>query len=78
MNKNNLKFILFCTGISVAMASSLIFLFILCLNLNGIETLTFEHNPLIAMVEMWLLIMAVATCAVASEIYYKYLQIKAR
>jgi hypothetical protein len=78
MNKNNLRFIFFCIGISVAMSSSLIFLFILCLNLNGIETLTFEHDPLIAMVEMWLLIMAVATCAVASEIYYKYLQIKAR
>ncbi len=78
MKADTLKFVFFCIGISVAMASSLIFLLILSLNLNGVEILTFEHNPLIATLEISMLVIAAATCAVATEIYYSYLKMKAR
>jgi hypothetical protein len=74
---DNLKFALFCTGIGAAMASSLVILFILCLNLNGVRPLQYEANPIIATLEMLLLIMATATCFAASEIYYKYLKLRA-
>jgi hypothetical protein len=75
---DNLKFAIFCTGIAVAMASSMIFLFVLCLNLNGIRPLQYESNPIIAIAEIWLLAMATATCFVASDIYYKYLKLKSQ
>jgi len=76
MNKNNFKFLLFCIGLSVAIATSALFLFILCLNLNNINVVTFEHNPIIASFEIGLLIIAIATCATASEIYYRYLKLR--
>lgn len=76
MKSDTVKFVIFCTGIAVAMASSMVFLFILCLNLNDIRPLAYESNPIVASVEMWLLIMATATCFAASEIYYKYLKLK--
>lgn len=75
---DNLKFAIFCTGIAAAMASSLIILIVLCLNLNGVRPLQYEANPIIATFEIWLLIMATATCFAASEIYYKYLKLKAQ
>jgi len=75
---DNQKFAVFCTGIATAMASSLVILFVLCLNLNGIRPLQYEANPIIAALEIMLLAMATATCFVASEIYYKYLKLKAQ
>ena len=75
---DNFKFAIFCTGIAVAMASSIVFLFVLCLNLNGLRPLQYESNPIIAAGEILLLAMAVATCFAASEIYYKYLKLKAQ
>jgi hypothetical protein len=76
MDKNILKFILFCIGLSVATATSSLFLLVLCLNLNTVNVVTFEHNPFFASFEVGLLIIAIATCVVASEIYYKYLKMQ--
>lgn len=75
---DQLKFSIFCLGLAVAMSSSMIFLFVLCLNVNGIRPLQYENNPLIATIEIGLLVMATATCFIASEIYYKYLKLKAQ
>jgi hypothetical protein len=74
---DKLRFAVFCTGIGAAMSSTLVILFILCLNLNGVRLLQYEANPIIATLEVLLLIMATATCFAASEIYCKYLKLKA-
>jgi hypothetical protein len=71
MNKNLIKFILFCIGIATAMAASIVFLLILCLNFGQVRVVAFENNPLIAGLEIVLLINGIATCAAASEIYYR-------
>jgi len=73
-----MKFAVFCTGIAVAMATSIVFLVVLCLNLNGVRPLQYEGNPVIATFEIFLLVMATATCFAASEIYYKYLKMKSQ
>jgi hypothetical protein len=51
-------------------------LFILCLNFSQIRVVTFENNPLIASLEIILLTNGIATCAAASEIYYRHVMPK--
>lgn len=70
------KFTLFSVGVGAAVASSLTSFFILYQSLLGRETLLFEHNPILAFLEMVVLILAVGTCVAAPEIYYKYLEIR--
>lgn len=74
MNKKGIKFILFCIGMATAMAASALFLIILFLNLNKVRVITFENDPIVAGIEIIFLTIGIATCAAASEIYYKYLQ----
>ncbi len=76
MKNPKTKFIIFCIGLSTAIASSLILLLILCLNLAKVEVVAFETNPFIAGIEIILLTVGIATCFVASEIYYEYLKLK--
>jgi len=76
MNRNLIRFVFFCIGIATAMAASTVLLFILCLNFSQIKVVTFENNPLIASLEIILLINGIATCAAASEIYYRHVMSK--
>jgi len=76
MKWDNFRLILFCVGLSVAIFTSTFFLFTLCLNLNNVNVVNFEQNSLIASFETVLLIIAIATCAAALEIYYKYLKMR--
>jgi len=76
MNRNLIRFVFFCIGIATAMAASTVLLFILCLNFSQIKVVTFENNPLIASLEIILLINGIATCAAASEIYYRHVMPK--
>lgn len=69
------RFVLFSIGVGVAAASSVISLYILYLSLLGKQSIVYESNPLLALIEMIFLVLAVGTCLVASEIYYKYLKI---
>ena len=78
MNWDNFRFILFCVGLLVAIFTSTFFLFTLCLNLNNVNLVNFEQNSLIASFETALLIIAIATCAAALEIYYKYLKMRSQ
>ena len=78
MNKNKIKYALFCIGVGVAAACSLILLFVLLLNLNGRNVILYEANSGLALFEMAILILSVATCFASSEIYYEYLQSKMR
>lgn len=70
------KFILFSIGVGVAAASSITSLYFLYRSLLGNQSTVYEPNPILALIEIALLILATATCLVASEIYYEYLQIK--
>lgn len=76
MNNDLIKFVFFCIGLATAIAASTVILFILCLNFSQIRVVTFESNPLIAIVEVILLINGIATCAAASEIYYRHITSK--
>lgn len=78
MNWDNFRFILFCVGLSVAIFTSAFFLFTICLNLNNVNVVNFEHNSLIASFEMALLVIAIATCVTALEIYHKYLKMRSQ
>lgn len=74
--EDHAKFILFSTGVGVAAASSITSLYFLYQSLLGTQSTVYEPNPILAIIEIALLILAAATCLVASEIYYKYLQMK--
>ena len=74
--EDHAKFILFSTGVGVAAASSITSIYFLYQSLLGTQSTVYEPNPMLALIEIILLILATATCLVASEIYYKYLHIK--
>jgi len=78
MNWDNVRFILFCIGLSVAIFTLTFSLFALCLNLNNVNVIGFKQNSLIEGLEMVLLIIAIATCVAALEIYHKYLKMRAK
>jgi len=71
-----LKFILFSIGVGVAAASSITSLYFLYASLLGSQSIVYEPNPVLAAIEITFLVLAVATCVVASEIYYRYLEMK--
>ena len=76
MMEDTLRFVLFSIGVGVAGASSIMFIFFLYVSLLGKPSIIYESNPILALTEMILLVLAVGTCLVASEIYYKYLKMK--
>ena len=72
--KIQLKFIIFCIGLGTAITSSLLMMLILCMNMFNTPLLLFESNKILSLFEIGLLILAIASCFVASEIYYQYLK----
>lgn len=70
------KFILFAVGLAVAVGSSITSFYFLYSSVLGTQNLVYEPNPVLAMVEMVFLVLAIGTCIVASEVYYRYLEIK--
>lgn len=70
------KFILFAVGLAVAVGSSITSFYFLYSSLLGKQNLVYEPNSVLAMVEMVFLVLAIGTCIVASEVYYRYLEIK--
>lgn len=74
--KDRLRFIFFSLGVGVAAASSVVSISLLCISLLGHQIVVHESNPILAVMEIILLVLAVGTCIVASEIYYNYLNMK--
>ena len=72
------KFVLFCTGLAVAVGSSLTSFYFLYTSLLGQANLVYEPNSTLALIEMAGLVVAIGTCIVASEVYHRYLQLKSR
>lgn len=70
------KFILFSIGLAVAIGSSITSLYLLYSSLLGQQNIVYEPNSALALIEIAFLVLAVGTCIVASEVYYKYLEIK--
>ncbi|MFQ5999753.1 MAG: hypothetical protein ACE5J6_03140 [Candidatus Bathyarchaeia archaeon] len=70
------KFILFSIGLGTAVASSITSICFLYISLLGGQSLVYESNPILALVEMMLLVLGVGTCLVASEVYYRYLEMR--
>ena len=70
------EFILFSIGLGTAVASSVICMWFLYISLLGGQSLVYEPNPILALVEMMLLVFGVGTCLVASEVYYRYLEMR--
>jgi len=70
------KFVLFAVGLAVAVGSSITSFYFLYSSVLGKQNLVYEPNPVLAMVEMVFLVLAIGTCIVASEVYYRYLEIK--
>jgi hypothetical protein len=68
----DLKFAAFSLGMGAAIASSLIFIYILTTSLMGKRSLVYEQNPIIAIGEIFLLTFSCATCILSTEIYIKY------
>ena len=68
------RFILFSVGLGAAIASSFVLIFFLYASLFNKPCLVYESNPLLASLEIILLIIGIGTCSAASEIYYKYLE----
>ena len=69
-----IRFILFSIGLGTAVASSITSIFFLYISLLGGHSLVYEPNPILALVEMMLLVLGVGTCLVAPEVYYRYLE----
>ena len=70
------EFILFSIGLGTAVASSVTCMWFLYISLLGGQSLVYESNPVLALVEMMFLILGIGTCLVASEIYYRYLEMR--
>jgi len=71
---DNIKFMLFSIGLGTAMSSSIISIYLLYTSMLGKPSIVYEPNPLLALIEIILLILAIGTCVTAAEIYYKYLK----
>jgi len=72
MKAIDVKFAVFSFGMGAAIASSLISIYILVVNLMGRQSLVYERNPVVAVGEIFLLVFAVATCVISTEIFQKY------
>ncbi len=70
------KFILFAVGLAVAASSSITSFYFLYSSVLGKQSIVYESNLVLAVVEMVFLVLAIGTCLVASEVYYRYLEIK--
>ena len=70
------RFILFSVGLAVALGSSVTSFYFLYSSLLGKQNIVYEPSPALAFVEMMLLVLAIGTCIAASEVYYRYLEIK--
>lgn len=70
------KFVLFSIGLAAAVASSITSFYLLYSSVLGKQNLVYEPNPALALIEMTFLALAIGTCIVASEVYYRYLEIK--
>lgn len=70
------KFVLFSMGLAVAVGSSITSLYLLYSSLHGQQNIVYEPNSALALIEIAFLVLAIGTCAVASEVYYRYLEIK--
>lgn len=71
------RFMLFSIGLAVAVASSFTSFYFLYSSLFGQQSLVYEPNPVLALVEMVFLVLAIGTCVAASEVYYRYLRLQA-
>ncbi len=70
------KFLMFAVGLAVAVGSSITSFYFLYSSLLGKQNLVYEPNPVLATIEMVLLVLAIGTCIVSSEVYYRYLEMK--
>jgi len=70
------KFILFSVGLAVAVGSSVTSFYFLYSSVLGQRNTVYEPNPALAFIEMTFLVLAIGTCVAASEVYYRYLEIK--
>jgi hypothetical protein len=66
------KFAFFSFGMGTAIASSAVTIYILMVSLMGGKSIVSEQNPLIALVEILLLMVSISTCIISTEIYQKY------
>lgn len=70
------RFVLFSIGLAVAVASSFTSFYFLYSSVLGQQSLVYESNPVLALVEMVFLVLAIGTCVAASEVYYRYLRLQ--
>lgn len=70
------RFFLFSIGLAVAVGSSVTSFYFLYSSLLGKQNVVYESSPVLAFVEMMLLVLAIGTCIASSEVYYRYLEIK--
>ena len=70
------RFFLFSVGLAAALGSSITSFYFLYSSLLGKPNIVYEASPALAFVEMMLLVLAIGTCVAASEVYYRYLEIK--
>ena len=73
MDKKKVKFLLFSFGMASSIASVCTSIFILMLNIFGFYSVIYEPNVTLAIIEIIMLIIAAATCFLATEVYYEYL-----
>lgn len=73
---DKVKFILFSVGLATAIGSAITSMIILYISMCGGISIVHEPNSILAFAEIICLTLSVGTCAAASEVYYKYLEIK--
>ena len=72
MRNVDAKILIFFVGMGAAIASSATSMYVLIVSLLGRQVLMYEANSIIAITEILLLIFAIASCVVATEIFEKY------
>ena len=72
MRNADAKILIFFVGMGAAIASSATSMYVLIVSLLGRQVLMYEANSIIAITEILLLIFAIASCVVATEIFEKY------
>lgn len=73
MDKRKIKFLIFSFGMAFSVASVCATMLILILNIFGFYSVIYEPNIALAIFEIIMLIIAAATCLLATEVYYEYL-----
>jgi len=73
MDKRKFKFLLFSFGMAFSIASVCVTILILITNIFGFYSVIYEPNIALAIFEIVMLVIAAATCLLATEIYYEYL-----